>query len=123
MRSTAAVFAVFALSCASFVGWSARAQDAPGVRIVAQAPAAPAAGAPAKKTINRLPNNYGKLDLTSSQKQKIYDAQNKYREQIEALEKQIADLAAKRAAEVEAVLTPEQKTKLAELSGKSAAKK
>jgi Spy/CpxP family protein refolding chaperone len=123
MRSTAALFALFALSFASFAARPVRADDSPTVRVVAQAGAAPTESAAPKKTINRLPNNYGKLDLTSSQKQKIYDAQNKYREQIEALEKQIADLTAKKNAEVEAVLTPEQKAKLADLSGKSAAKK
>lgn len=123
MRSTAALFALFALTLASFAARPSSADNSPGVRVVAQAQAAPTEAAPAKKTINRLPNNYGKLDLTSSQKQKIYDVQNKYRDQIAELEKQIADLTAKRNSEVEGVLTPEQKTKLAELSGKSAAKK
>lgn len=63
----------------------------------------------------RLPNNYGRIGLSEKQRNDIYSIQAKYRDQIEALEKQLADLRAKRDAEIEAVLTPEQKQKLEEL--------
>lgn len=57
---------------------------------------------------DRLPPNYGKIGLGDEQKKRIYDVQRKYDAQVDALEKQIADLKAKETAEVEGVLTPEQ---------------
>jgi len=80
-----------------------------------------------KKATGRLPNNYGKLGLTDAQRQKIYSTQAKYGEQIDALIKQVEELRQKRDAEIEAVLTPEQRENLkkltAETAKKSAAKK
>jgi hypothetical protein len=57
---------------------------------------------------DRLPANYTKIGLSDDQRKKIYEVQNKYESQIDALEKQIADLKAKQKAEVDGVLTPEQ---------------
>lgn len=65
----------------------------------------------AKKASKRLPNFYGDL-VDGVQKEKIYAVQDKYNAQIDALAAQIKDLQAKRDAEFEAVLTPEQKVKL-----------
>ena len=64
------------------------------------------------KSGDRLPANYGKIGISEEQRKKIYDIQNKYDDQIAALQKQLADLRAKETAEVEAVLTPEQKKAL-----------
>lgn len=61
------------------------------------------------RTGDRLPPNYAKIGLSEEQRQKIYAIQNRYEEQIKALEKQIADLKTQQVSEVEAVLTPEQK--------------
>lgn len=74
----------------------------------------PAKGSKANddKPSRRLPNYYGQLDLTDEQKTKVYAVQDKYEGQIDALEKQIEDLKAKRAVESEAVLTADQKKKL-----------
>jgi len=75
-----------------------------------------------KKPRGRLPNYYGKVGVSEEQREKIYAIQAMYRPKIEALEKQIAELKAKEDAEVEAVLTPEQKKKVEE-SRAAAAKK
>jgi Spy/CpxP family protein refolding chaperone len=79
------------------------AQEKPGE---AEPPARPRAQAR-----GRLPNYYRQV-VTPDQREKIYAVQAKYVEQIEALEKQILDLEAKRDTEVEALLSPEQKEKV-----------
>lgn len=61
---------------------------------------------------DRLPANYGKIGVSEDQRKKIYEIQNKYDDQIEVLQKQIADLRAKEKTELEAVLTAEQKKSL-----------
>ena len=61
---------------------------------------------------DRLPANYGKIGVSEDQRKKIYEIQGKYKDQIAALQKQLADVRTKEAAEVEAVLTPEQKKAL-----------
>ena len=69
----------------------------------------------AKKPSGRLPAYYGKVGLSDEQRTDIYEIQSGYRPQIADLQKQIDSLKAKQAAEVAAVLTAEQKKKLAEL--------
>ena len=79
----------------------------------------------AAKTEGRLPANYAKI-VSDDQRKKIYEIQGKYDKDIAALQKQIADLKAKEHAEVEAVLTPDQKKALQaanEESKKKAAEK
>jgi len=68
-----------------------------------------------KKPRGRVPNHYGKLGLSPKQKETIYGIQSKYRDQIEALEKQLAELEQQEDEEVEAVLTDDQKTRLQEI--------
>ncbi|MBW3542592.1 MAG: hypothetical protein KY476_20200 [Planctomycetes bacterium] len=68
-----------------------------------------------KKPRGRLPNYYGQLGISQQQRTEIYAVQALYSEEIDALEKQLAELKEKRDAEVEAVLTAEQKAKLAEI--------
>lgn len=75
-----------------------------------------------EKITGRLPNNYGKLGLSDKQKKSIYAAQSKYATEINALIRQVEELREKRDAEVGAVLTAEQKVKLAELQGETAKK-
>ncbi len=69
----------------------------------------------AKKPAGRLPAHYGKLGISTEQRTKIYGVQASYKKQIDDLQKQIDDLKAKQDAEVEAVLTPDQKKKLDEI--------
>lgn len=73
----------------------------------------------AAKSGDRLPANYAKIGVSEEQRKKIYEIQGKYNDQIAALQKQLADLRAKEKAEVEAVLTPEQKKALQTASDES----
>ena len=98
------------LACCSLAAWS---QEAPKPT---KAPAKSVAGAEDKKPTNRLPSNYGKLGLTDAQKDKVYAIQEKYDAQLDALEEQIKSLKAKRSSETEAVLSPEQKKILKDLT-------
>ncbi len=75
-----------------------------------------------EKVTGRLPNNYGKLGLNEKQRKSIYEVQGRYATEINALIKQVEELRVKRDAEVEAVLTAEQKVKLKELLAESAKK-
>lgn len=70
----------------------------------------------AGKAKGRVPANYAKIDLSEEQKTKIYEVQDKYKEQIAALQAQLKELQAKQTKEVEDVLTAEQKAKLQELA-------
>jgi hypothetical protein len=74
---------------------------------------------PAPKMRGQLPPNWGKLGLSDEQKQKVYAAQTKYREKIDTLKKQMADLLDQEKKEMEGVLTDAQKSRLREIvSGK-----
>ena len=68
-----------------------------------------------KKIKGRLPNNYGKLDLSTKQRTEIYEIQAKYRTKIEDLEKQLAALKADQGKDIEGVLTTTQKKKLQDI--------
>jgi hypothetical protein len=74
-----------------------------------------------KKPTRRLPNFYGDL-VDGTQKQKIYDIQDKYTPQIDALAEQIKALQQKRDSEIEGVLNAEQKVKLEKSKADSKAK-
>ncbi|WP_254513751.1 hypothetical protein [Anatilimnocola floriformis] len=74
-----------------------------------------------KKASRRLPNFYGDL-VDGTQKQKIYDIQDKYTPQIDALAEQIKTLQQKRDSEIEGVLTPEQKVKFDKAKAESKTK-
>jgi hypothetical protein len=89
-------------------------------------PTKPTAAKPAaeeeEKVTGRLPNNWGKLGLSDKQKKDVYAKQAKYATEINALIRQVEELREKRDAEMEAVLTAEQKVKLKELLAESAKK-
>jgi len=57
---------------------------------------------------------YAKV-VDEKQRQKIYDIQRKYHPQIADLQKQLEKLIAQRDAEIEAVLTPQQKAEIEKL--------
>jgi hypothetical protein len=105
-------------------------QQAPGVQSAAQqvgsqAPAS-AANTSAKASQDtfrpRLPVYYARV-VDEKQRQKIYDIQRKYHPQIEALQKQLEELIAKRNAEIEAVLTPQQKAEIEKLRQEAATRR
>ncbi|MBA4031211.1 MAG: hypothetical protein C0478_10035 [Planctomyces sp.] len=102
------------------------------VMLVAQADGAKKAMTPKAETTDkattkedspRLPNNYGKLELSGEQKDQVYAIQKKYEAQIESLEKQLKELKAKRDAELSGVLSASQKTKLKEIQATPKTKK
>ncbi len=84
--------------------------------------ARPAAAEPAKpaKFRGRLPRYYGKV-VDAVQRQQIYQIQAKYHERLEALKAQLKQLEAQCDAEIEGVLSPEQKQSLAKLLADAAA--
>jgi len=102
------------LACFSMAGWS---QDSakPTTKGAAGKEAA-AEKKEDKKSVNRLPANFGKLGLTDAQRDKVYAINDKYEPQLDALEEQVKALRAKRTAETEAVLTVEQKKILKDIT-------
>jgi len=79
-------------------------------------------GQETKKAKGRLPAYYGDI-VTPEQRERIYAIQAAYDVQKEKLETQLAGLKDKEAAEVESVLTPQQKGKLKLAQDEAAAKK
>jgi Spy/CpxP family protein refolding chaperone len=75
------------------------------------------------KPRGRLPANFGKLDLTSEQRTRIYEIQGQYDQQIDALVAQLEEARDRRDTEVEAVLTADQKDQLTKLRAESRQKK
>jgi Spy/CpxP family protein refolding chaperone len=67
------------------------------------------------KLRGQLPPNWAKLGLTDVQKQQVYKVQSEYQTQIEALQAQIKDLQSKEKAELDKVLTADQKKRLREI--------
>ena len=84
-------------------------------------PAAKADKKAPKKARGRVSAYFAQVGLSGEQKVKIYSVQGEYNGKIGDLKKQIAELASKRDAEVEAVLTETQKKQLDDL--RAAAKK
>jgi len=82
---------------------------------------APAETAPAKKSRGRLPAYYGKV-VTDKQREDIYSIQAKFNEQIAKLQEQLAGLTTQRDAEVEKVLTVDQKAEIARLKNERKAR-
>jgi len=68
-----------------------------------------------KKARGRLPNYFGKIGLSTEQREKIYAVQRQYRMQMEELEKQIQALREMQEEDIQAVLTDDQKSSLGKL--------
>ena len=64
-----------------------------------------------------LPANYGKLDLSATQKEEIYRLQAEYKQKTDKLRLEIQKLEAELAQKRGAVLTDDQRKKLAEIVG------
>jgi len=75
-----------------------------------------------KEPKGRLPAHYGAV-VNDEQREKIYAINNRYAEQIKPLAAQVKDLNAKRRAEIEAVLTPDQLKEIQRLSDESKSKR
>jgi hypothetical protein len=68
----------------------------------------------ARSPRRRLPPYFARV-VTPQQREQIYQVQDKYQEQIEALEAQMEAVLEKRDADISAVLTPEQRQQVAKL--------
>lgn len=75
------------------------------------------------KTVNRLPNNYGKLGLNDEQRQKIYAIQADYRSRIDSLISELEDLRNQEILEIQGTLTSAQQTELMRLLEESRKKR
>ena len=80
-------------------------------------------GSKSKPRVRRLPNDYNNLKLTDQQKTDVYAIQDKADEEIEKLEEKIREIKRKEQADLEAVLTAEQKQLLSNLRAVSKSKK
>jgi Spy/CpxP family protein refolding chaperone len=98
------------------------AQEAQPAGAGAPPPAAAPEASTAKKTRGRLPAYYGKV-VTDKQREQIYEIQAKFTEQIAKLQEQLDALVAKRDAEVEQVLTDEQRAEIARLKSERKARR
>jgi hypothetical protein len=67
---------------------------------------------PTAKVKGRLPQYWGKIGLSDSQKQTIYQIQGKYGTEIEKLHAKIREMETTRDKEMRAVLTDDQKKSL-----------
>jgi hypothetical protein len=112
----AAAALLIASVCAAPVSAQAKAP-----KTAAPKAAATDAKAPAKAK-HRLPANYNKL-VDDAQRDKIYAVQDKYAERKASLKKQLDELAAQEDAEIEGLLTADQKTKLAAMKDEAKSKK
>lgn len=63
----------------------------------------------------QLPANWSKLGLSEDQKQKVYAIRGEHRAKIQELEVKLKDLRQKEKADLEKVLTEDQKLRLREL--------
>jgi flagellar motility protein MotE (MotC chaperone) len=70
---------------------------------------------PNVKARGQLPQYWGQLGLTDTQKQDVYKVQAKYNEQIEKLEAKIAELKSSMTSDRSKILTTEQKKRLEEI--------
>ena len=75
-----------------------------------------------KRFLRRLPNFYGQV-ISDAQKDKVYEIQAAYFDPIEMLTLRLERLKAERDAQIEAVLSDEQKAKVEALNKDSAARR
>ena len=68
-----------------------------------------------------MPAYYGKV-VTDKQREQIYEIQAKFNEQIAKLQEQLTTLSTKRDAEIEQVLTDEQRAEIARLKSERKAR-
>ena len=96
-----------------------------GVLLLAAACLAPLLHAADKseKPRRRLPDHFAKLGLTDDQRDRISVVQDRYGARIEQLERELADLKARRTAGIRRVLNLDQRRKLDRLTAEDEAKR
>jgi Spy/CpxP family protein refolding chaperone len=115
MRTVAGLLAVIVASGMALLA-PVRAQQ--GAKPASNAGAA-ASDDDQSKPARRLPTFYSKL-VDDAQRAKVYAIQAKYQDQIEDLEEQLEAVREKRDAEIEGVLTAEQRATLVKLKAEAA---
>ncbi|MFH1922876.1 MAG: hypothetical protein ABIP48_23680 [Planctomycetota bacterium] len=105
------------------VGQESQSAGQPAAETPAEKPVPEKAAAPKKREfLGRLPPYYGEV-VDDGQRKKIYAIQREYAPKIDALKAQLAALMADRNEKVEAVLTPEQLSKVEQLKAEAKAKR
>ena len=87
------------------------AQDSPAKKADGKEPAK----ADSPKAKGYLPQNWSKIGLTDEQRQKVYQIQGKYNDEIDKLETRIRELKDRMAKERLEVLSPDQKKRLEDI--------
>jgi len=134
-RPAVAILVALVAGCFAYVACAepqqpgAAPQAASGATAPTQAPqpvpatsAAAEPASPAAEFQPRLPMYYGKV-VDEKQRQTIYGIQRKYYPQIAELQRQLKNLTAQRDAEIEAVLSPQQKAEVEKLRKEAAARR
>lgn len=78
--------------------------------------------AASKERRGPLPFYFGKLGVSETQREKLYDIQDSYEARLEELRKEMKRLLAERDEKMEELLTPGQKLRLQELKAEAAKK-
>ena len=117
--AAALLFAVFAVRPGFSEDGDKKAKSKKSAAAKSTAAKQKAQAAKQKKLRGRLPNYFGKIGVSDEQRTKIYTIQRSYQPQLVELRKQIAELLAKRDAEVASVLTDSQKEQLSKLQGEA----
>ena len=104
LNGKTAVVLVAIACCAASAGWPSRAGDQ-------------------EKTRRRLPDHFAKLGLTDEQRATIYAVQDRYGARIERLERELAELKARRTSDIRRVLRHDQRKKLDRLEAEDQAKR
>jgi Spy/CpxP family protein refolding chaperone len=89
----------------------------------AKAPSNSSDATTTKAAKGRLPQYYGKLPVTSDQRQKIYEIEASFAPKIKELREQLEKLEAEQSEQFKAVLTPEQQEKLKTMMAESKGKR
>lgn len=111
VRSVIALAAVWALATLPY-----------GLPAQPDAPASDAGKPAAAERRAPLPNYFGKIAVNDMQRVQLYQIQDEYETQIDALQQQIRQLLNERDEKMESVLTPGQKLRLKELKEEARAR-
>lgn len=105
------------------LGWSTLAAPPATLLQADETPAEATESKPRKAPAGRVPNHYGKLNLSAKQKEDIYAIQARYRERELEIVRELQELEALRNLEIRDVLSAEQKTALTKFEAEALAKR
>jgi hypothetical protein len=105
------------------LGWCMLAAPPATLLQADETPAESTEAKPRKAPAGRVPNHYGKLNLSAKQKEDIYAIQARYRERELEIVRELQELESLRNLEIRDVLSPEQKTALTKIEAEALAKR